>query len=715
MGFLKFKIIFLKRFISDKINIITIRAIKLSFKDIDKKIKGFYTTTEDNLVDDFYNIVLSESVRYDRLSGYFRSSSLAVASLGIANFIKNNGNMRLLCGVYLTKEDAEAIKNADDLKNIVNRDFIEDYEKLEDELVKNHVKLLGWMVANGFLEIKIGIHRDGETYYRKGILHSKRGMLYDENNDCILFIGSANETYEGWALNIEDLIVDKSWKNMDKIWPTIKNFEKLWAGEEESLVVFDVPEASKQHLIKEAPKNEREVKEIIKKIEEKEKGDIGKELFPHQKEAIKKWFENDKNGIFEMATGTGKTFTSLKALERLYKEDKDILTVIACPFSSIINQWEKDIIDMNLGKTYNFYGTVNSNWRSDFDSLKLKIKLGINFEKPNIILTTHRTFSMEDFTNRIKDCEIKLCLIVDEMHHVGAKKYNEGILPEYDYKLGLSATPKKYMDYEGTENLIKQFDKIVFKFSMQEALLKINPKTGKKFLTPYNYHPIKIDLTDDELKRYENISESIRKSLFAKNKDDDSDNITSLFRKRRNIINDAENKYDSLRNILRKLDHKDHLIVFCSGKQIEKVLNILGDEGVSPKHRFTQSQKAGKKKGEMYSEKERLLMDFDKGECKALVAIKCLDEGVDVPSADQVIIMSSTTNPAEYIQRRGRVLRRYEGKEKAEIYDLCVIPEEDSKTADKITESEKKRMIEFAKIAKNNAHCIKLLKSWGIL
>ena len=108
-------------------------------------------------------------------------------------------------------------------------------------------------------------------------------------------------------------------------------------------------------------------------------------------------------------------------------------------------------------------------------------------------------------------------------------------------------------------------------------------------------------------------------------------------------------------------------------------------------------------------------MDFDKGECKALVAIKCLDEGVDVPSADQVIIMSSTTNPAEYIQRRGRVLRRYEGKEKAEIYDLCVIPEEDSKTADKITESEKKRMIEFAKIAKNNAHCIKLLKSWGIL
>ena len=688
----------------------------MSFKEIDSEILFEYDSFSSDIVNDFYNKVLSESVRYDTISGFFSSTSLAIASEGIANFIKNEGHMRLLCGAELTQADQQSIENADDLKNIINRDFIEDYENLENELIKNHVKLLGWMVANNFLEIKIGIHTDGENYFPKGILHSKRGILYDENDDCILFIGSANETYEGWSLNIEDLTVNKSWKENDTINYSIKNFERLWNGEEESLVVFEVPEASKKHLIKEAPKNDKEVKEIIKKMDAiKEEKKTKKELFPHQKQAIEKWFENNKNGIFEMATGTGKTFTSLKALERLYKEDENILTVIACPFSSIINQWEKDIIDMDLGKTYNFYGTVNSNWRSDFDSLKLKIKLGINFEKPNIILTTHRTFCMEDFTNRIKDCEIKLCLIVDEMHHVGAKKYNEGILPEYDYKLGLSATPKKYMDYEGTENLIKQFDKIVFKFSIQDALLRINPKTGKKFLTPYNYHPIKVDLTDDELKRYKKVSESIRKSLFAKKEDGDSDNITSLFRKRRNIINEAENKYDSLRNILKKLEHKDHLIVFCSGKQIEKVLHILGDEGVSPKHRFTQSQSSGKKKGQMYSEKEKLLMEFDKGDCKALVAIKCLDEGVDVPSADQVIIMSSTTNPAEYIQRRGRVLRRYEGKEKAEIYDLCVIPEENSKTADKITESEKKRMIEFARIAKNNAHCIKLLKSWGIL
>ena len=405
-----------------------------------------------------------------------------------------------------------------------------------------------------------------------------------------------------------------------------------------------------------------------------------------------------------MATGTGKTFTALKALEKLYEEDKNILTVIACPFAPILNQWKKDIKKMNLGKVHIFYGTANSTWRKEFDHLNHQIHLDIEFSQPNIILTSHDTFSMDDFIERIEGCKIKKCLIVDEMHHVGAKGYNRGVrIPKYDYKLGLSATPARHMDYEGSKNLIDQFGGIVSQFTISDALLKINPKTGKTFLTPYCYRPIPVELNEKEKKKYKTISKQIASAYHNKNIENKKDRLNNLFRKRKKIINKAENKYVVLREIIRDLDHKNHLIIFCNdSQQVNKVKKILHEEGYNYKHQFTQFEDPKKR--------EVILKDFDAGRCEAIVSIKVLDEGVDVPSADQVIIMSSTNNPAEYIQRRGRVLRRYEGKEKADIYDLCVIDEE----IETITEKEGNRMFEFSKIAKNKKQCFNLLKKWGI-
>ena len=687
----------------------------MSFREIDNEIDDFYNTADDgDLVEKFYIPALSHSVRYDRLSGFFNSDSLAIAARGISELIKNNGHMRLLCGALLSQEDLLAIEHADDLKDIVNKNFLDEYENLENQLVKDHVLLLGWMIANDFLEIKIGINTDGEHYCPDGMLHSKRGILYDENDDCILFMGSVNETRYGWTINVEDLRVDKSWINYKPMKKPIKNFEELWNGNYDSLLVFNLPEDSKKALVKSAPKNKEQLKKIIKRIEDAHKKHKDKrKLFPHQKEAIKCWLKNNNRGILEMATGTGKTFTAMHCFKEVTKKE-NILTVISCPYAHIINQWENDLKDEGI--LHKFYG-INSNWRQDFDELKFQINLPLDFEKPHIILTTHNTFSKDDFVSILSKCKIKKLLIVDEMHHVGAKGFSKGLSPVYDYRLGLSATPTRFMDYSGTNFLLDYFGGIIFKFDILEALTKINPETNKTFLTPYDYFPIRVELTEEELEKYKKYSRLIAQKLSNK-KNDNEKNIRGLFSKRRAVINDACQKYDALRSILRNLSHKHHLIVFCSDKQLVKVLKILEEEGISPSHKFTQSE--GNKPEDIYdglSQKQDLLKDFDMGVCKSLVAIKCLDEGVDVPSADQVIIMSSTTNPAEYIQRRGRVLRRFKNKDKAYIYDLCVIPEEDDKTYDRILENEKNRLIEFTKTAsyKNRKWCMKLLGKWGLL
>ena len=679
----------------------------MSFIDIDNEIKGFYTSTHDDLVEDFYNPVLSHTIKYDRLSGFFSSTSLACAARGISNLIRNNGKMRLLCGAQLDERDLIAIENANDLKDIVNKNFLGEYENLENQFVKNHVLLLGWMIANDFLEIKIGINTNGEEYKPDGMLHMKRGIFYDENNDCVMFIGSVNETCYGWTKNLEEFRVDKSWIYPDAIEGPVKNFEELWDGEVPELLVFDIPNESKDILIKNAPKTKFEVQKIIDEIENiKRKPKDNRELFPYQIEAIKNWLDNDKRGILEMATGTGKTFTALKCLEEIVKKE-DVLVVISCPYSHIIDQWEKDIYNLDLGRVYKFYGGANSNWREDFQQLKLNINLKIDFDKPNIILTTHNTFSTKNFVN-----------IVDEAHHVGAKGFGKGLSSKYEYRLGLSATPSRYMDYEGTDVLIDYFNGIVFKFNIVEALSTINPITKKTFLTPYDYLPQKVTLNESELEDYKKLNKKIARLYHNKSSDDEENpNLQGLYSKRRAIVNNANQKYVVFRDILRKLPHKNHLIVFCSNKQLKEVLKILNEEGISPSHKFT--QKEGKTPSKDYgglSQRQDLLKDFDDGICKSLVAIKCLDEGVDVPSADQVIIMSSTTNPSEYIQRRGRVLRRFKDKNKAYIYDLCVIPDEDA-GYDKIMENEKKRLIEFTKTAspESKSNCIYLFKMWGIL
>lgn len=686
----------------------------MSFKDLD--LLPSYKSSKNNLIKDFYNPVLSEAVKYDRVTGYFSSNSLALAAKGLKNFIHNDGKMRLLCGTQLSEDDLNTIVNAADIAKLISDDFLEDIDSIYDDIELNHIKLLAWMVDNDYLEIKIGIVKN-ELGYTGGILHEKTGILEDKEHNTLLFSGSNNETARGWSSggygNIEKFKVFLSGEDDKHMDEDIVTFEEDWNNKNEFLEVMDVPKAAKEGLVKLAPESFDELMVLPLTYGEMRGTGDRRELRDYQEEAISKWLENDKQGIFEMATGTGKTFTALNCIKKLLEDEDELLTIIACPYAHLVEQWANDVENFLDARCYRIYASGNAKWKKELSDLAFDFDLGV-IEKA-IILTTHNTFSSDFFINEVSNILTDTFLIVDEVHHVASKTFSLGLLDDYNYRLALSATPYIHNNQEATDLLFNYFNGIVFSYGIDKAL--DDTKTGDSILAPYDYHPKAVKLSENELRDYMELSKEIaRLSIF--NQKEMSDSYKSLLIKRKNIINDAKSKLDCLRDIIRLYDNDlDHLIVFCSPHQKSTVLEILKEEGINPVHQFTQEE--GTKKSEQFgglSQRQYLVEKFDEGYFKSLVAIKCLDEGVDIPSADKVIIMSSSNNPREYIQRRGRVLRRYEGKEKAEIYDMAVIQSDEyGNLIDSIVKDEKNRLMDFINLCENQGPCIKLLEKWRLL
>ncbi len=702
----------------------------MGFRDLNIKIK--YDSDSSDILNEFYIPVLSKSTKYYRLSGFFSSTSLAVSAQGLEEFIKNNGKMKLVCSSILSKEDVEKIKEVyDSPADLIAEKFLMDYEDISNNFVKDNLAALGFMIANGNLEIKIAILDES-----KGIFHSKTGIMVDEENNMISFSGSDNETAHGWKYNIEEFKVFKSWVSGqdDYFIEDLSNFNQYWNNLTYKSKVIDLPKAISKKLIRLAPSDVSDV-HIIDNVLGGDSEDIpvkSKEKFElrdYQKEAINNWLASGKRGIFEMATGTGKTYTSLGCFDILKKEYSSnyepLLVVIAMPTSHLVDQWEKDVLNFGPDIVIKAY-SANPSWKKNLSDYLLDLSIG---ELDNVvILTTHSTASSEKFRYMIKDCGVNSLLIVDEVHGIGSKTHKLALESFYNYRLGVSATPNRWMDDEGNDAINSFFGDIVYKFTLSDALVRINPDTEKTFLTPYLYYPIFVELTDEEFEQYSYYS-SIIAQLYGKlranphNKSEIKLQIRNKLLQRQKILNIAENKYDEFKNLFSSLyDKYDgeliNLLVYCHNtNQLNKVNKIMNGFDVI-KHKFTGS--------ESISDRIILLDQFSKGNINVLVAMKCLDEGVDVPSAETAIIMSSTSNPREYIQRRGRILRRHENKDIACIYDMIIMPshrqlrklstfERDLEL--KIMEKESERYREFARDAKNYAYCYKKLEEYfrGIL
>lgn len=419
-----------------------------------------------------------------------------------------------------------------------------------------------------------------------------------------------------------------------------------------------------------------------------------------------------------MATGTGKTRTAFGCIAELLLCKNKLIVIVACPQGTLSLQWKSEIEKLPFGfELSEIVDGTNKKWRSTLQEVVLRVATG--FYDKAIIFTTHITGAKKEFTDIINQSspDINYLFIGDEAHGLGASMCRRALLERYNYRIGLSATPSRWFDESGSKILDEYFGGNTFEFSIRDALTTISPATGKTFLVPYTYKLEFVDLTEKEISDYVKISKDVRKlSLYSKDSDEYADKLERLLFKRANIVKDAENKYDKLKEILLSMQEIHDLIIFVSQEQIDRVMQILYDLRI-PAHSFT--QKAGtvieSKYGYM-TERQHIIKHFKEGHFKSLVAIKCLDEGIDIPSAQNAILMASSTNPREYIQRIGRVIRQAPGKSNANIWDITIRPstsrlsDSDLREFDKlICDKEKNRIFDIVENASNNIEALKTL------
>lgn len=704
----------------------------MNFKELN--IKPCYESGVDDIIEDYYVPVLGASVHYDRIAGFFASSSMAVAARGLSEFIQNGGKMRLITSPRLNSDDLEVVRKiAENSEDLSLRDFGIDTDNLETEFEKNHVKALGWMLSSGLLEMKLAIvfNEDGticdnETISEKGLFHQKVGILRDKDGNELSFSGSINETAAAWVNNDEEFKVFKDWTDSHDYYVRDKiRFDEIWNGDRKNVKVFNLPNAVKSDIVRYSSDFKTESISLkkyhslkLKKYNFKQ----DKKLFFYQADALNKWKNNDYRMLFEMATGTGKTRTAIAGIKYLNQTRNRLITIISTPQNTLSKQWKDEIDAQGLcfDESVVVDGSV-TNWEGLLT--KLLYKNGTGLADYCVFYTTHITASSDKFTNAMRTClqpGTEVLFVGDETHWLGARKLQNALLPEYKYRIGLSATPSRWFDDAGTSRLVDFYGNANFEFTIKDALTEYNPMTGKHFLVNYNYLISKVRLTEEETNEYKDVSNRISKLWNMKDSDPDAaTRLERLMEKRANIIKNADAKYDELERILDELEAKgriENLIIFVSPQQILQVLDILNNRGIIS-HKLTEKEGTkAEKRFNNKSEREAIIAKFKAGVYQALIAIKCMDEGIDIPTADLGILMASSTNPREYVQRIGRIIRQAPDKKFANLYDICVDTiadlDDDSIVLErKIKAKEQIRLKEIAENAINSIDALKIINT----
>ena len=486
--------------------------MECDFKNLHLKIK--YDSDEDHILNDFYIPILQNSVSYKRIAGFFSSSSLAIASRGIFGLIKNGGKMQLLTSSYLNKDDINVIKNHVKTKEqVISENFNKELEKLEDTLEHEHLKALGWMLQNDFLEIKIVDLLDdenqiipGESQSKTGMFHMKIG-IFNDGKDLVSFSGSINESATGWLNSIEEIKIFKEWLpgQQEYVYEDLKEFEKFWDNKSKKSITYDLPNAVKNELIKIAPKNLDDISISYPNEKKPSPQPIPQkvELRPHQKAAIDSWTRNQYQGILAMATGSGKTITSLFAADLA---PKSTITIICAPTIPLIDQWKSEIKKFEPNATIITAGTSQSDWNELLGPKLAPYRLDSDLEhvkNRTFVLCTNNTASEINFINFWKDIPPEhIQIISDEVHHLGAEYFQNIFKINSSRRLGLSATPDRQWDTHGNQFILEYFGKTVYEYDLQQAI-------NDGYLAHYTYHPLFAEMNQHEFQEYHKLSKEI--------------------------------------------------------------------------------------------------------------------------------------------------------------------------------------------------------------
>lgn len=715
----------------------------------DHKVKSEYRSLIDNVVQDFYIPLLKDAVSYKRAVGFFSSSSLVEISKGIAGMAAEGGKIQIVASPYLSDEDIDAIRHGyEDRNKIIERALLTQIsEKPTDYYSMERLNLLAALIAEGVMDIQIAYTEDKHGI---GMYHEKMGIIEDVYGDKIAFSGSNNESATAMTINYETMDVFRSWgdsSEIERVRLKENAFYSIWHDTEPNIKVLKFPNITDALIerYRRKPANfaiddEQFAKRMltyaskISDISSTYGGPIGARvpdditLREYQKDAISVWVGENYRGIYDMATGTGKTLTGLGAISKLSEDLDDVLAVIiVCPYQHLVEQWVEDIVRFNIKPIIAYGDSPQKDWKKRLSRAVRDQKLRRD-KSFFCLVCTNATFAKDYVQDEISKIQSPILLVVDEAHNFGARTYARLLDDRFTYRLALSATLERHRDDEGTAMLYDFFGKKCIEYSLDRAI-------DEDKLTKYKYYPIPVYLTDEELEKYEQKSYEMSKCLIkgkdGKYKLNKRGEILAMERAR--IVAGASQKLEILREYIAPYAQDNNILVYCGAtnvidekadysstdeedvRQIEAVTRILGNEFGMEVAKFTSE--------ENMETRATIKEQFQKGDrLQAIVAIKCLDEGVNIPGIRTAFILASTTNPKEYIQRRGRVLRKAENKPFAEIYDFVTLPRELDSVSGLTTEqaqrdlslvkNELARIKEFGRLSMNSMEANDLI--WDI-
>lgn len=648
------------------------------------------------------------------MMGYFSSRSLAELAPGLAAFLHAGVEpLQLVISPFVTASDKEALSLDPQAITAMAEEFL--LAPIPDEwsLERHALKCLAWLVHDQRLQLKFAI-------LRNSLFHPK-AWLFAGDGDTVAVHGSSNMTRAGLTQNREQVTVSRSWIGDEQRFHIARlqtEFETLWSGGDDDCVVYDLPEALANRLLREykgtSPPDEGDFDQLwlsASALREVETADdnvpgfaIPKHLkydsgpFAHQGDAVRSWFAAQCRGILEMATGSGKTIAALVAAHELWIREGRLLVVIAAPYRPLLEQWLGELAAFSLAASYNLSTVGGPAPRSE---VLATIRRGFKYNALSVaaLVVSNVLLASDDLLRELASIKAPKLIIADECHNLGASRFIS--VPDGDvfqYRLGLSATPVRQYDEVGTRALETYFGQVCFRFTLDDAI--------GVCLTPYDYYAHFVDLSADEMERWSSLTREISRFAWKLEANEPDSHLEKLLRDRRLILENAESKIAALRRMIGSAAASGvrDTLIYATDKdpaQLRQVNDLLNESRILF-HQLTYEETCSRQRT------NQILTAFKGGQLQVLTAKRVLDEGVDIPTVRTAYVLASTTVRRQWVQRRGRLLRKSPGKEYATIHDFVVIPsiarfdavDRDGAT---IIEGELARVWEFARLSRNAA------------
>lgn len=679
--------------------------------NIDELPPIFYPS-EKNIDSGLFQPVASVSTKLDCMVGYFTSGVLSELALTLASYlrIEDADPMRFVISPNIDINDLAAIRQAYSEGADFFGILFPDFSISETSLRTYTVSALAYLIVSKRIELRVALKKNG-------LFHTK-AWLFKTPSGGVAIHGSSNATTGGMFKNFEQLVLSRSWMGWESeevVRSLQEKFDKFWAGGTDDIEIIPMNDQTLERISSIASKQTRVLEHFDNSYydSQEESGsynlknqptklaipsyiDFRHGAFAHQGKAVDAWFENGNCGILSIATGGGKTITSMIAATKLMERETNLLVVVAVPTKTLMNQWDRDIEDFGVSAV-NTNGMPAAKIRSAFKLSARNLRLGIS--NAEVIVLTHEALLNDVFEETlIISSYFKSLLIVDEVHNIGSERSQERFPRFFEFKIGLSATYERQFDEEGTKFLLNIFDKVVYEYGLDRAI--------GECLVNFHYYAHFIYLTAEEEYDFQELTAEIKKMSYAAASDapqSAKERWQRLCLKRRALVESASNKIDVLARLLPKSRHEiKKTLIFCTDKnptQLEFVNEVLEKRKLNF-HQITAEETA---KNNLLNS---IIKSFSDDDLQVLTSKRVLDEGFNVPQTETAYLLASNTVVRQWTQRLGRVLRLSPktGKEKANIHDFIVLPAVDGE-ADQdlksLIESEYKRVQFFSGYSEN--------------